>query len=134
MNVGFPTATSDPLVSAEADPKEPSSLELLSRAVVSTLTKAKEAFGVTVNDLAVATVAGAVREHLNATGLLPDHPLVASVPMSTTTASTSGSRSTPTSSAMHGCSPTACRQPWPSSWMPLASALRHRSATRQFTP
>jgi diacylglycerol O-acyltransferase len=41
----------------------------------------RAAFGVTVNDVVLAVVAGALRAHLLAAGTLPDRPLVAGVPV-----------------------------------------------------
>jgi WS/DGAT/MGAT family acyltransferase len=44
--------------------------------------RVKRAFGVTVNDVVLAVVAGALRRHLEAAAALVDRPLVAAVPVS----------------------------------------------------
>ena len=57
----------------------------------------KQAFGVKVNDVVLAIISGALREYLNTRGELPDRPLVAQVPVSThTKSSTSGNQMTST--------------------------------------
>ena len=53
------------------------------------LRQVKAAFGVTINDVVLACVAGALRAHLLAGGEPVDRPLVASVPVSTDAADTS---------------------------------------------
>jgi len=47
--------------------------------------RVKSAYGITVNDVVVATCAGALREWLDARGELPDEPLVAMIPVSVRT-------------------------------------------------
>jgi WS/DGAT/MGAT family acyltransferase len=50
--------------------------------------RVKSAYGVTVNDVVLAMVTGALRDHLAAAGATPDRPLVAGVPVSTRTEGT----------------------------------------------
>ncbi|WP_019873673.1 wax ester/triacylglycerol synthase family O-acyltransferase [Sporichthya polymorpha] len=52
--------------------------------------KVREALGLTVNDVAVAVTAGALRTWLGEADALPDEPLVAAVPMSLRAAESSG--------------------------------------------
>jgi hypothetical protein len=47
--------------------------------------RVKDHFGVKVNDVVVAMVAGGLREHMLAHGILPERPLVAQIPVSVRT-------------------------------------------------